>query len=71
MGYYRLYLLKGPGGHFVGMHEIEADDDIEAVRMAEAYSGPQPLELWCGKRQVTSIPGVEIVLRGGLDPEPA
>ena len=25
------------------------------LRQAEAYAGPQPLELWCGKRKVKSI----------------
>lgn len=52
MTYYRLYLLAEPGGKFVGFEEIEAADDVEAVRRAEAYLGPQALELWCGKRKV-------------------
>ena len=56
MAYYRLYLLAEPGGKFVGFEEIEADDDIEAVRLAEAYIGAQALELWCGKRKVKSFP---------------
>ena len=50
MGYYRLYLMCGPDGRFVGFEEIEAADDPEAVRRAQAFVGPQPLELWCGKR---------------------
>lgn len=56
MNYYRLYLLNGPDGRFVGFEEIEAPDDVEAVRIAAAHSGPQPLELWCGKRRVRSFP---------------
>jgi len=56
VAYYRLYLLAEPGGKFVGFEEIEADDDVEAVRLAEAYVGAQALELWCGKRKVKSFP---------------
>lgn len=56
MGYYRLYLLSGAEGRFVGIKEIEAPDDVEAVRLAHDHLGPHPLELWCGKRKVKSIP---------------
>jgi hypothetical protein len=56
VGYYRLYLLDGPGGRFVGFEEIEAADDVAAVRIAERHEGPQPLELWCGKRKVKTFP---------------
>lgn len=56
MGYYRLYLLDGADGRFVGFEEIEAIDDAEALRLAAAHEGPQPLELWCGKRRVKSFP---------------
>lgn len=56
MAYYRLYLLGNPDGRFVGFEEIEAADDVEAIRQAERHLGPQPLELWCGKRKVKSFP---------------
>ena len=52
MAYYRLYRLAEPGGKFVGFEEIEAEDDAGAVTQAEAFAGPQALELWCGKRKV-------------------
>ena len=55
MGYYRLYLLDGPGGRFVGFEEIEAADDVEAVRAAEALPGGHARELWCGKRKVKTM----------------
>ena len=58
MGYYRLYLLSGAEGRFVGIKEIEASDDVEAVRLAQGHVGPQPLELWCGKRKVRSFPAI-------------
>lgn len=56
MAYYRLYRLAAPGGRFVGFEEIEAPDDGDALRQAEAHAGRQPLELWCGKRRVKSLP---------------
>ena len=52
MAYYRLYRLAEPGGKFVGFEEIEAADDAGAVARAEAFAGPQALELWCGRRKV-------------------
>ena len=55
MAYYRLYILSGPEGRFVGFEEIEAVDDVEAARAAEPHLGAQPLELWCGKRKVKSF----------------
>jgi hypothetical protein len=55
MTYYRLYRLGEPGGKFVGFEEIEATDDADATRQAEAYAGRQALELWCGKRKVKSF----------------
>lgn len=55
MSYYRLYLLSSPDGHFIGFEEIEAADDVEAVRSAERFVGPHPLELWSGKRKVKSF----------------
>ena len=59
MVYYRLYLLSNPDGRFVGFEEIDAPDDVEAVRIAETHCGRQPLELWCGKRKVKSFPARE------------
>jgi hypothetical protein len=56
VNYYRLYMLSAPEGRFVGFEEIEADDDAEAKRRAEQFSGERPLELWCGPRKVLSIP---------------
>jgi hypothetical protein len=60
LGYYRLYLLSGTEGRFVGIEEIEAPDDVEAVRLAQEHVGSHPLELWCGKRRVKSIAAVSI-----------
>ena len=59
MEYYRLYLLDGPKGRFVGFEEIEAADDAEAVTAAEALSRRHARELWCGKRKVHSFAAKE------------
>lgn len=58
MAYYRLYLLSSPGGRFVGFEEIDARDDVEAIRIAGSRAGRHPLELWCGERKVKSFPVV-------------
>lgn len=58
LAYYRLYILSGSKGRFVGFEEIEAADDVEAARQADAHVGAQPLELWCGKRKVKSYAAV-------------
>lgn len=55
MVYYRLYRLSGPGGRFVGFEEIEAPDDVAALELARVHVGRQPLELWCGSRQVGAL----------------
>jgi hypothetical protein len=60
VGYYRLYLLDGPNGRFVGFEEIEAADDVEAVRVAETLPDRQARELWCGKRKVKSFAAKDI-----------
>jgi len=52
--YYRLYMMSGPEGRIIGFEEIEALDDVEAARLAEAYFGKHVMELWCGKRKVRS-----------------
>lgn len=48
-------MLSRPDGRFVGFEEIDAADDVDAVRIAEHHLGQQPLELWCGKRRVKSF----------------
>ena len=53
MAYYRLYLVQS--GRFVGFEEIDALDDIEALRAAERRNLTYAAELWCGKRKVKSL----------------
>ena len=56
VAYYRLYKMSNPTGRFVGFEEIDAEDDLEAIRAAKRRLGSQPLELWCGTRKVKSFP---------------
>lgn len=65
MSYYRLLFMKDYGGPIVGVEEIAARDDVEAVRAASEHVGAQPLELWCDKRKVKRFAAV------GASPERA
>ncbi len=53
MSYYRLYFMSRGSGHIERFEEIEAADDVAAVRIARKQAGQQPLELWCHSRKVT------------------
>ena len=55
--YYRLYRLSGVDDHFVAFEEIEANDDVEAVRIAAQRAGDHPHELWCRQRKVKRFAG--------------
>ena len=52
MSYYRLYFIGRTSGHIERFEEIEAADDVAAVRIARNHAGHQPLELWCRSRKV-------------------
>ncbi len=52
MSFYRLYFMSRGSGHIERFEEIEAADDVEAVRIARKQAGQQPLELWCRHRKV-------------------
>ena len=53
MAYYRLYHIKG--AHFAGFDEIEAADDVTAVREAERLKKTGHAELWCGGRKIKRL----------------
>jgi hypothetical protein len=50
-----MHMLSAPGGRFVDFKELEAVDDVEAVRLVEAEADGRPCELWCGKRKVQTF----------------
>ena len=56
---YRLYTLCEPDGPFIDFEDLEALDDVEAVRVVKPLTGARPMELWCGKRKVKSFPALE------------
>ncbi|MDP9414236.1 MAG: hypothetical protein M3Q08_09110 [Pseudomonadota bacterium] len=53
MGYYRLYHLRD--NHIVGADELEARDDLEAVRQAYERFNGSPTELWCRNRKIKTF----------------
>ncbi|HEV2747125.1 MAG TPA: hypothetical protein VGW34_07485 [Allosphingosinicella sp.] len=60
MAYYRLYAVGRANGPRIGVDEIAALDDVQAVRSARQLAGGQaPMELWCGNRKVKSFPAME------------
>jgi hypothetical protein len=48
-----LYHLRP--GHFARSNELEADDDVAAVRQARSLVVADPAELWCGERKITTF----------------
>ena len=52
VAYYRLYFLDPHSGHIAAFEAIEAEDDAQALTLAEHHLGWQPLELWCAGRKV-------------------
>lgn len=51
---YRLYCLQG-NGKFAAVHEIEADDDADALLKAKALNLPGRCELWRRGRMVAML----------------
>jgi hypothetical protein len=50
---YRLYFLGGDG-HITHSHEFEAEDDVRATKVAEAWLEGRSAELWAGPRKIQS-----------------
>ena len=49
---YRLYRLDPHSGHFTGVEEISADDDVEAICLTNLRLVEEPAELWRGGHKV-------------------
>ena len=47
-------------GHFARSSELEADDDVAAVRQARSLLVADPAELWCGERKITTFSSPEV-----------
>jgi hypothetical protein len=52
---YRLYRLDPHSGHFIGVEEIHAADDVSAIHEIQQRSYGNSVELWDGGRKVTRI----------------
>jgi hypothetical protein len=55
MAWYRLYHLGSDGQH-VAPEEVEALDDLTAVRKARTVPNGFGAELWSGKRKIADVP---------------
>ena len=55
MSEYRLYCLSDEG-NFTKSHEIEAQDDAEALAQAREMKLPVECELWARNRLVAELP---------------
>jgi hypothetical protein len=60
--HYRLYFMDIVSGRIEDARDVEALDDQEAVKIASSLSTEQPIEIWCGAREVhrvgTALQGV-------------
>ena len=52
---YRLYRLHPDSGHFLGVEEIHAADDVSAIGEIHQRGFGDSVELWDGGRKVTRI----------------
>jgi hypothetical protein len=55
MAWYRLYHLGSDGQH-VAPEEVEAQDDLTAVRKARTLPNGFGAELYFGKRKIADVP---------------
>jgi hypothetical protein len=49
MRYYRLYFMDRFSGHIDHFREFEAEDDMDALAVAEGWREDRPMELWNGE----------------------
>ncbi len=68
MSYYRLYFMSRASGHIERFEEIEAADDVAAVRIAREQAGQQPLELWCHGRKLKRFEAASMAAAGHHQP---
>ena len=60
MSYYRLYFMSSFTGHIERFEDFDADDDAQAVSLAEIKQGAFPMELWCGRRRVEQLAALDL-----------
>ncbi len=52
---YRLYRLDPDTGHFAGVEELFAADDVSAVHTVQQRRLDTAVELWSGGRKITRL----------------
>ena len=52
MAFYRIYQLRGPRNEVESFHEFDAEDDAEAIAVAETMRHENAMELWSDHRKV-------------------
>ena len=52
MLYYRLYFMDRYSGHIDHFREFEAEEDSQAIEMAENWRNGRPMELWNRHRKL-------------------
>lgn len=57
---YRLYVLDNFDGRIRSFHEINANDDAAAVKVAERSRGNWPMVLWSGACRVQKWEGLSV-----------
>ncbi|GAA4714890.1 hypothetical protein H9L13_05025 [Sphingomonas lutea] len=60
MSYYRLYFMSSFSGHIEGFEEFDAEDDAQAVKLAETRQGALGMELWCLHRRVRQFAALDL-----------
>lgn len=49
---FRIFYMDQRSGHITGSQDFSADDDLDAVKQAEAFFAGAPMELWTGNRKI-------------------
>ena len=56
---FRIFYLDARGGHITGSHDFNAEDDLDAIRLADDYRTDKPMELWSGGRKIKHWGGAD------------
>ena len=52
---YRIYKLDPRSGHFIGVEEVTAADDLAALCLTDQRHFEVPTETWCGGRKIACL----------------
>ena len=60
MSYYRLYFMSSFSGHIERFEEFAADNDEQAISVAQSRQDLLPMELWCSERKVKRFNALDL-----------